>query len=108
MPKLELNRRLFLKGAGAIAIGLPLLEATHGRAWARGTPARRLIVTFEHGGSVIPRGRLGKRYDGRGDHHGWDDWAPLDHGENLVLGPIHRPLESVREHCLVLRGIDNM
>lgn len=104
-----MDRRMFLKGAGAVAIGLPLLEYNHGKAWGReGTPAKRLIVTFEHGGTISPSSRGGSKSDGLGEQHGWDDWAPADLGEKLVLGPIHTPLESVRDHCLVLRGIDNM
>ena len=104
-----MDRRMFLKGAGAVAIGLPLLEYNHGKAWGReGTPAKRLITTFEHGGTISSASRGGTKEDGTGEHHGWDDWAPLDPGEKLVLGPIHSPLESVRDDCLVLRGIDNM
>jgi hypothetical protein len=104
-----MDRRMFLKGAGAIAIGLPLLEYNHGKAWGReGTPAKRLITTFEHGGTISCASRGGTKEDGTGEHHGWDDWAPLDPGESLVLGPIHKPLESVRDYCLVLRGVDNM
>jgi len=106
---MQTSRRLFLMGAGTIAIGLPLLELNHGKAWGReGTPAKRLIVTFEHGGTISPSARNGARSDGKGAHHGWDDWAPADPGEALVLGPIHKPLESVRDYCLVLRGINNM
>jgi hypothetical protein len=104
-----MDRRMFLRGAAGLAIGLPLLEYNNKKAWGRdGTPAKRLIVTFEHGGTISCASRGGTKESGLGEHHGWDDWAPLDPGETLKLGPIHTPLESVRDYCLVLRGIDNM
>ena len=45
------GRRAFLRGMGGLALGLPLLEYTHEKAWAATTGgAKRLVVVFNHGG----------------------------------------------------------
>lgn len=109
MKKHAFSRRAILRGAAGIAIGLPLLEVTHGEAWAQSIPVqKRFIVVFEHGGTISPAYRDGSKSDGTESMLAWDDWAPLDPGESLVLGPIHQPLESWKSKLLVLRGIDNM
>ncbi|MBK7858935.1 MAG: DUF1552 domain-containing protein [Archangiaceae bacterium] len=113
------NRRVFLKGLGTLALGLPLLEYTHGAAWAQGlTAAKRFIVVFEHGGTISNQGRsgggptrdFGWRSDGSDTLHGWDDWRPLSTTEALTqLGPIHAPsLDPFKAKLLVLSGIDNV
>lgn len=114
------GRRAFLRGVGTLAVGLPLLELTHGRAWAAGeTVQKRFVVFFEHGGTINnvsgrawgdngsdPYGVVWIN-DGLDRHHGWNDWAPIDPGETLVLGPIHQGLEAFRPKLMVVRGIDN-
>ncbi len=109
------GRRAFLRGLGTLAVGLPLLELTHGEAWAAGTTVqKRFIVFFEHGGTIgnvntqswSPDGRTWIE-DGTENHHGWNDWAPIDPGEALMLGPIHRELEAFKSKLIVPRGIDN-
>src|SRR4051812_13538923 len=94
------DRRAFLRGLGTLALGLPLLEYTHGDAWAQGMPApKRFILVFEHGGTISNQGRSGGGptrdfgwiSDGKDHLHGWDDWSPLAKtGETITqLGPIH-------------------
>lgn len=102
----HMGRRLFLQGAGTAAIGLPLLEYTHGHAFAVGGAGRRFLTVFEHGGTISNQSNRG-RHDGTGSNHGEDWWAPADRGEALVLGPIHEPLAALRDDLLVLTGVDN-
>ena len=103
------NRRAFLRGAGTLALGLPLLEVTHGEAWAQAAvPEKRFVIVFEHGGTLSNVMRGGWREDGSGSHHGWDDWAPADPGESLVLGPLHDMMGGLRADLLQLRGVDPM
>lgn len=101
------GRRAFLRGLGAATIGLPLLELTHGQAFAAGAPPKRFLTVFSHGGVISNQGRT-RKYDGHGSNHGHDWWRPSDPGENLVLGPIHQPLQAFRDKLLVLESIDNM
>jgi len=101
----HMGRRAFLHGAGTVAIGLPLLEYTHGHAFAAGV-AKRFLTVFSHGGTISNQGTRGK-HDGRGSNQGNDWWRPADPGESLVLGPIHEPLAAFRDKLLVLESVDN-
>ncbi len=103
---LHSGRRGFLRGLGGVAVSLPLLELTHGKALADGGAPRRFVVFFEHGGTISNQSS-GSKHDGSGDHHGQDLWAPADAGERLVLGPIHQPLVPHTDKLLVLQGLDN-
>jgi len=101
------GRRAFLRGAGASAVALPLLEYTHGHAWAQGQDKLRFITVFSHGGT-ISNIRKELRYDGTDNHHGVDWWRPSDPtASNLVLGPIHQPLAAHAGKMLVIEGVDN-
>jgi hypothetical protein len=102
------GRRAFLRGLGGAALALPLLEYTHGHAWAKGNGAPcRFLTVFSHGGTISNQQR-DTRADGTGAHHGQDLWRPADPlSEDLVLGPIHQPLEPFRQKLLLLEGIDN-
>ncbi len=102
------GRRAFLKGAGGIALGLPLLEFTHGRAWAGGSGAtQRFITVFSHGGTMSNMAGAG-RHDGSGNEFGEDLWrSPDPTAPELVLGEIHQPLEPWRAKINVIEGIDN-
>lgn len=108
------GRRAFLRGLGGALIALPLLESTHGKAWAAGNgmEAKRFIVVFRHGGTAtnVQRydiNKLGDRLDGNGPEQGHDLWTPKDPGETLVLNTIHSILEPVKSKLLVLSGVDN-
>lgn len=107
------GRRAFLALAGGGVLGLPLLEFTHGKAWAGGSTVRRFLTVFEHGGTLVNQGYGssfydGGLFDGSGFHHGVDHWKPASPGEALILGPIMEDLETVKSKLLVLRGINNM
>lgn len=115
------GRRAFLRGMGGITLSLPLLEYTHGNVWAGGdAPTLRFVTVFSHGGTISNQGGnktneygVPARHNGQGNiyddtHHGLDWWRPIDPGEDLVLGPIHEPLEPWRQKLLVVEGVDNL
>jgi hypothetical protein len=92
-----LSRRSLLRGAGGIAIGLPLLEAMLGSRRghaAEGDPPPRLLVVFSANGTIEDR------------------WSPVGTEEDFVLddpadpGRILAPLEPFKERLLVLGGLD--
>lgn len=113
------GRRVFLRNVGGAAIALPLLEFTHGNAWAADDNCLRFLTVFSHGGTISNQGRnksdgqgLAARHDGLGNiygagNHGLDWWRPAAPTQDLVLGPIHQGLEAWREKLLLLEGIDN-
>ncbi|UJR79341.1 DUF1552 domain-containing protein [Sandaracinus amylolyticus] len=113
MNDLHSGRRAFLVGLGGAIISLPLLEHTHGRAFAQGPAPKRFLTVFEHGGTISnmyrgwPNGDGGWRADGRGEGHGLDYWAPASTSETLALGPIHQDLAPWASKLLVLQGVDN-
>ncbi|MCA9704966.1 MAG: DUF1552 domain-containing protein [Myxococcales bacterium] len=91
-----LTRRSFLRGAGGIAIGLPLLEAMLGRSSraAEEGPPPRFIVMFSANGTIEDR------------------WRPVGTEQDFLLddpadpGRILAPLESFKDRLLVLGGLD--
>ncbi len=89
----HLDRRLFLRGAGA-AIALPLLDsmtpalASPATNVAQQAPVR-LAFTY------IPNGVTIK------------DWTPGQDGANFEFSRILKPLEPFREHLQVLTGLDH-
>ncbi len=105
-----ISRRLVLRGFAGTALSLPLLELTHGAAWAQGLPARaqRFALFFEHGGTLCNIAKDGERYSGEGKENGVDAWKPASEGEALQLGAIHAPLADHADALLLLRGIDNI
>ncbi len=104
------NRRLFLRGLAGSTIGLPLLEYTHGKAWAQGAPgAKRFITFFEHGGTISASKGTGQRHDGNGSNNGVDAWQPKSApGAPLVLGAVHQPLQPFIDDLVIVGGVDNM
>lgn len=92
-----LSRRSLLRGAGGIAIGLPMLEAMLGSRRghaAEGDPPPRFLVVFSANGTIEER------------------WTPVGTEEDFVLddpgdpGRILAPLEPFKERLLVLGGLD--
>lgn len=108
MSPRRLDRRRFLRGLGGAVVGLPLLEALHGRAFAQPlVQPRRFVVFFEHGGTLSSVSKTGARYDGKGVEAAEDGWRPAALTEALQLGAIHQPLTPHVSSLLLLRGIDN-
>jgi len=85
------SRRAFLRGAGGVTVGLPLLASL---GWGRGaradasTPPKRLIIMFSPNGTVP------------------DFWRPTGTETNFQLSPILMPLEPHKSDILVCEGID--
>jgi len=99
------SRRALLKGLGGTIITLPLLELTHGKAWAADPiTARRFITVFSHGGDIY---NFNNEPGGTGSYLDW--WSPpqLAAGNIAALGPVHQPLAAHMKKLLVVRGIDN-
>lgn len=92
MARLILPRRMLLKGFGA-AISLPLLESmTPARALASSpgpaaaAPVRMACLFFANGAIM-------------------DKWRPTGEGKDFQLSTTLQPLESVKNHLLVLEGL---
>jgi len=87
----KLSRRFVLRGSGA-TMALPLLEAMNTRqANAAEAPAPRRLAFF-----YIPNGVVQSA------------WNLSEVGNNYTLSPTLQPLESVREHILVLSNLDRI
>ncbi len=91
-----------------MALGLPLLEYTHGEVWAHGgTAPKRFLTVFSHGGTISNQGK-NWRHDGTDAHHGEDLWRPADPlAAGLALGPIHQPLVGHEDKLILVEGVDN-
>lgn len=90
ITKLSLDRRTFLRGAGA-AVALPFLDAMVPALDAAPTAPTRLGFVY------VPNGM----------------WLPNFHPEGLggssyEMTPILKPLESLREHVVPVSGLSNM
>lgn len=90
MPGFRLSRRAMLRGAGGIAIGLPWLEIMEPerRAHAASAAAKRFLAVFTPGGTVL------------------ENWRPTGSEDAFTFGPILEPLSPVREHVIVVDGVD--
>ncbi len=93
MKSLQLSRRTVLRGVGA-TLALPLLDImspsccrADSSSQAGVTPPRRAAFFY------IPNGVVQSA------------WNPVDTGETFTLSPTLQPLETVREHVLVLSNI---
>lgn len=89
--KKKLDRRTFLRGAGGVALGLPLLEAMLPARQARAqtmTAPRRVVFSFQANGDQIARRMATK------------------HETNFVFDEFLSPLEPYRSEVLILDGLD--
>lgn len=85
----RLRRRDVIRGAGAIAIGLPWLEVMEPTRSAKAqTVAQRFIAVYQPGGAEQSR------------------WLPNGPESGFTMSEILAPLESVRQKLLVLGGLD--
>jgi len=88
------SRRAFLRGAGGIAVGLPIMASLGlgpfrktARAAESGPFPKRLIVMFSPNGTVKK------------------NWLPQGDGPNFTLSRILEPLTPYKDKLLVLDGI---
>ncbi|RMG06623.1 MAG: DUF1552 domain-containing protein [Planctomycetota bacterium] len=87
MRRLRLDRRSFLRGAGA-TLALPLLEAmTPSAGAAEDTGPVRLLWIFVPNGKHMP------------------DWTPREEGTDFPLPFLLEPLAPFREHLSVFSGL---
>ena len=91
ITKKHIPRRTFLRGTG-VTLALPFLEAmlpaqTPLSATAANPPTRFLGIWHPHGAAP-----------------GW--WHPKGEGKNFEFSFITQPLERVRDHVLLVSGID--
>jgi hypothetical protein len=92
MRPFRLDRRALLRGAGGIAIGLPLLEAMSpsGRASAQAQALpKRFVVFFTPDGSIR------------------ENWTPTGTEQDFQLSRILAPLEAHKQKLVVIDGVDN-
>ncbi|MFZ4734513.1 MAG: DUF1552 domain-containing protein [Bradymonadia bacterium] len=88
-----MNRRDFLRFAGAAAAGLPLL-ARPGRAWAQARQARRAIFFY------FPDGVPGRSADGERSA-----WHCTGTEFDFQLGRVLEPLAAFKDHTLFFNGL---
>jgi hypothetical protein len=88
-----LSRRAMLKGAGGIAVALPMLEAMYRpRAARAAATAQRFVVFFSANGTIM------------------DSWQPPGAGNTFPLAAmsdILGPLQAHRDQLLVMRGLND-
>jgi hypothetical protein len=91
VTKISLPRRTFLKSAGA-AVALPFLDAMVPAltplALAAAPPLRAGFVYWSNG--TIP-----------------EMWTPVTTGPGFAYSPILKPLESLRQHTVIVSGLGN-
>jgi Protein of unknown function (DUF1552) len=86
----RLDRRTLLRGAG-VALSLPLLEAmapVNKTAFASSATPARMMAYYTPNGMYMP------------------NWTPTTLGKDYVLSNTLKPLEPVKDHILVLKGLD--
>jgi hypothetical protein len=87
----KMDRRTLLRGAGGVALGLPLLEAMMprtARAQAATIPTR-LLILYNTQGVLM------------------DQWAPTGTAQSYTFGPILQQLDAHKQDMVVLTGIDD-
>lgn len=85
-----MRRRSFLAGLGASLLATPFCSLLSGEAQAGAVPARRLLIFFSPNGTIH------------------EHWRPSGSEEaySFPAGSILEPLTHLREHLLVLGGLD--
>jgi hypothetical protein len=86
--KSPLSRRTLLRGAGGVAIALPFLDAMAPRRAQAATGPKRLFLMHNQNG-VVPGA-----------------WFPTGGEKDFKLAPAMMPFEPLRQHLLILDGID--
>ncbi len=88
MTRSPLPRRTVLRGAGAAAVGLPLLEAMLPRRAAAAAPNTRFVFFF-HSCGVNP-----------------DTWTPSGTETQFTLSPTLEPLAALKAKMVVISGMN--
>jgi len=86
------SRRAFLRGAGGVAIGLPMLNAMMPQRSANAQAAahpRRFLMWDENNGSLL------------------NLWRPTGAGATFQLGALHVSLEPYKKYLLFVAGLPN-
>lgn len=84
------TRRNFLRGAGGIGIGLPMLPSLMRSAKADcSLGIKRLIVMHQPQGMIM------------------EEWHPTGTGSDFELSPILSPLEPIKDDIVVVSGLDS-
>lgn len=93
MKNSSVNRREFVRGAGAFALAFPGLSNWHGLNWlmpeASNKTPKRLVIMFSPNGMVR------------------DGFWPEKEGPDFEMTEVLKPLEDFREKMLVVKGICN-
>jgi len=89
IPSKPLSRRTVLRGAGGVAISLPLLLAMRPRTAQAASLPKRFVVFFSANGMIK------------------DQWQPTATGTGFTLSPILSPLAAHQSELLILRGLNN-
>lgn len=90
MKPFVLSRRRLLRGAGDVALALPLLEAMLPRRRAHAAaPPKRLLVWFTGSGNMADQGK----------------WRPTGTERNFTLSPILAPLEPHKHSLVIVDGL---
>ena len=95
-PSWRLNRRTFLRGAGA-TLALPYLDCMGSNLADRSTPKRFCGIYFPFGVSL-------PKEDSQ--HANWR-WFPKGAGRNFQFNDSLTPLESIRDHLTIIGGLSH-
>lgn len=89
IPSKPLSRRTLLRGAGGVAMSLPLLNVMRPRTAKAATMPKRFVVFFSANGMIK------------------DQWQPTATDTGFTLSPILTPLATHQNDLLILRGLNN-
>lgn len=113
------GRRGFLQLAGGVALALPALEYTHGKAWADNAAAPcRFLTVFSHGGTLSnmnKRAPISRSNGPTGGVSANDLWrmpamsGPRNQTERLALGEllVAAGFEPLRDKLVQVEGLTN-
>ena len=88
LSRKSLSRRTILRGIGA-SVALPLLDSMVPALKSAPVPVRRAAFLYTPNGIIMK------------------DWTPTSEGAGFTFTPTLKPLESFRDHVLVLTGLQH-
>jgi hypothetical protein len=102
LTKKHLSRRMFLRGAGGVALGLPFLDAMVPAATAlektAAAPKTRAGFFYLPHGAIMNNTPFGKEVDA---------WTSTGKGADFKLGHIIAPLEPYKKYVTTFENIEN-